>query len=156
MKLSNDIIKEEQYDGFYAVSTNIEGDISKIIAVNKRRWQIEECFRILKTEFKSRPVYVSRQDSIKAHFLTCYIALLVYRVLEHKLDYKYTINEIIETLRNMNVLDIEGHGYVPTYTRTDLTDDLHEMVDFHTDKQIIKKAQMRSIIKQSKDSKKLR
>ena len=150
------IAKEEQYDGFYAVSTNIEGNISKIIAINKRRWQIEECFRILKTEFKSRPVYVSRQDSIKAHFLTCYIALLVYRVMENKLKYKYTINEITETLRNMNVLDIEGHGYVPTYTRTDLTDDLHEMVDFHTDKQIIKKAQMRSIIKQSKDIKKLR
>ena len=82
--------------------------------------------------------------------------MLVYRVLENKLNYKYTIREIIETLRNMNVLDIEGHGYVPTYTRTDLSDDLHEMVDFHTDKQIIKKAQMRSIIKQSKDIKKLR
>lgn len=144
------IEKEQMYDGFYAVVTDLDDDPEKIIAINKRRWQIEECFRIMKTEFKTRPVYLSRSDSIKAHFLTCFLALLVYRILENKLSNKYTVEQIVETLRNMNLTELEGHGYIPSYTRTDITDDLHELFGFRTDMQILKKAKLRSIIKDTK------
>ena len=92
------IREEEQYDGFYAVVTNLEGDISEILNINKRRWEIEENFRIMKSEFEARPVYVKRDDRIKAHFLTCYISLLVYRLLEQKIKGRYTCEEIIQTL----------------------------------------------------------
>ena len=74
------IQKEEMYDGFYAVITNLEGDVSEIIRINKQRWEIEENFRIMKTEFEARPIYVRRENRIKAHFMTCYISLLLYRL----------------------------------------------------------------------------
>ena len=149
--LNQDKIDEEaMYDGYYAVVTDIEDDPIQIIEINKRRWQIEECFRIMKTDFSARPVFVSCEDCIKAHFLICFIALLVYRLLENKLEKKYTCEQILSTLRNMRVVDIEGHGYIPAYTRTDLTDLLHDTFGFHTDTQIIKKKKMRSIIKQTK------
>ena len=150
------IENEQQYDGFYGVVTNLEGDVKDIIAINKQRWQIEECFRIMKTEFKARPVYLSRQDAIKSHFLTCFMALLVYRLLENKLDNKYTVSQIVETLRNMNVLDMEGLGYIPAYTRSDITDSLHDLVNYRLDNQIIKKAKMKSIIHESKKKDTLR
>lgn len=153
-ELDQDAIKKEaMYDGFYAVTTDIEGDISEIIAINKRRWQIEECFRIMKTDFEARPIYVRREDCIQVHFLICFIALLIYRILESKLKNEYTVEQILETLKNMNVCAIEGYGYIPAYTRTELTDKLHELFGFRTDTQIIKKAKMRSIIKQSKQRK---
>ena len=145
------IDKEAMYDGFYAVATNIEGDVSEIIAVNKRRWQIEECFRIMKTEFEARPVYLRLEDRIKAHFLICFIALVIYRIMEAKLENKYTVEQILATLKSMNVCAVDGFGYIPTYTRTELTDELHKLFGFRTDTQIIKKAKMRSIIKQSKE-----
>lgn len=145
------ITNEAMYDGFYAVTTDIEGDVGTIISINKRRWQIEECFRIMKTDFKARPVYVRLEDCIKAHFLTCFISLLVYRNLEAKLDYKYTINEIISTLKEMRVCAIEAYGYIPTYKRTELTDKLHDLFGYRTDSQIIKKSKMRNIIHQSKN-----
>ena len=150
------IEQEKMYDGFYAVSTNADEDIEEIIKVNKNRWMIEECFRIMKTDFSARPVYLGREDRIKAHFLICFSALLVYRLLEKTLDSKYTIDKTIDTIRNMNVLEIEGYGYIPTYTRSDITDDLHKKFNFETDREIIKKAKMRSIIKQTKDTKTLR
>ena len=145
------IENEAKFDGFYAVTTDIEGDVGEIIAINKRRWQIEECFRIMKTEFDARPVYVSREDSIKAHFLICFTSLLVYRLLETKLSNQYTVRETRETLKHMNVSLIEDAGYMPTYKRTDLTDVLHDTFGFRTDTRIIKKAKMRSIIKQTKE-----
>lgn len=144
------IAEEEQYDGFYAVVTDIEGDVRDIIAINKRRWQIEECFEIMKTDFEARPVYLSREDRIKAHFLTCFLALLVYRILENKLEKKYTTDEILSTIRSMNVVNLEDYGYVPAYTRTDLSTDLHNIFGFRTDMQIIRKSTMRSIIRQTK------
>lgn len=147
----NIINKEEMYDGFYAVTTDLDADVSEIIKINKRRWEIEECFRIMKTDFEARPVYLQREDRIKAHFLTCFLALLVYRLLEKKLNNEYTVNQIINTLRNMNVTKIEEYGYIPSYTRTELTDKLHELVNFRTDTQIIKKSKMRNIIKLSKE-----
>ncbi len=142
---------ETQYDGFYAVTTDLDGDVSDIIKINQRRWEIEECFRIMKTEFKARPVYLQREDRIKAHFLTCFISLLIYRILESKLDNKFTTENIIDTLRGMEVCNIDAYGYIPTYKRTELTDQLHQLFPFRTDTQIIKKAKMRSIIKASKE-----
>lgn len=142
---------EEKYDGFYAVITNLEGDISGILKINRQRWEIEENFRIMKTDFEARPVYVRREDRIKAHFLTCYISLLVYRLLEKKIGNSYTCNEILSTLRSMQVtLLSKESGYIPSYKRTDLTDDLHKAFGFRTDYEFISKSAMRSIIKSTK------
>ena len=148
------ISEEEIYDGFYAVITNLEGDVEEILRINKQRWEIEENFRIMKTDFEARPVYVRRDDRIKAHFLICFISLLIYRLLENKLNKKYTCEEILSTLRNMNMtLLSKESGYIPSYTRTKLTDDLHRIFDFRTDYEFISKSEMRSIIKLSKTSK---
>lgn len=154
LEIDNDrIAEEERYDGFYAVITNLEGDISEIIKVNKQRWEIEENFRIMKTDFEARPVYVRREDRIKAHFLVCFISLLLYRLLEKKLPKKYTCEEILSTLRTMQVtLLSKDSGYIPSYKRTNLTDDLHKTFGFHTDYEFIPKAAMRSIIKDTKTS----
>ena len=156
-ELNQEIIDQEaMYDGFYAVTTDLDGDVSEIIAINQRRWQIEECFRIMKTDFEARPVYVRLEECIKAHFLTCFLALLVYRLLEKKLENKYKVETTLDTLRQMNVCELEGYGYIPTYKRTDLTDELHNLFGFRTDTQIIKKTKMRNIIKCSKMRDKLR
>jgi len=144
------IAKEEAFDGFYAVCTNLEDDVSAIISVNRRRWEIEECFRIMKSEFKARPVYLSRDDRIEAHFMTCFISLVIYRLLEKKLNGKYTCQEIIGGLRDMNFFKIKGEGYVPAYTRTDFTDDLHEAFGFRTDYQIVNTSKMKRIFKSTK------
>lgn len=146
------IAREALYDGFYAVITNLEGDVSEIIKINKQRWEIEENFRILKTEFEARPVYVRRDDRIKAHFMTCYISLLIYRLLEKKIGEHYTTKQIIETLREMKLTLLNtANGYVPSYTRTEITDSLHKFFGFRTDYEFIKKSTMRSIIKQTKE-----
>jgi transposase len=144
------ISKEEAFDGFYAVCTNLEDDASAIIRVNKRRWEIEECFRIMKSEFKARPVYLSRDDRIEAHFMTCFISLVIYRLLEKKLNGKYTCQEITDGLREMDFLEVKGDGYIPTYTRTDFTDDLHEAFGFRTDYQIVSSAQMKKIFRSTR------
>lgn len=144
------IMKEEGFDGFYAVCTNLEDDATEIIKVNHRRWEIEECFRIMKSEFKARPVYLSNDDRIEAHFMTCFISLIIYRLLEKKLDEKYTCNEIISGLKAMDLKEVKGEGYIPTYTRTDFTDDLHEVFGFNTDYQITKMADMKKIFKATK------
>ena len=144
------IADEEKYDGFYAVCTNLDDSVSSIVKANKRRWEIEECFRIMKTDFEARPVYLKRQDRILAHFITCFIALIVYRYIEKKLDNKYTIDQIIPTLQEMDFMKYEGKGYQPTYTRTALTDDLHDAFGFCTSKQIVPIAKMRNIISNTK------
>ena len=138
-QLDEERIREEaMYDGFYAVVTNLEGDVREIININKRHWEIEENFRIMKTEFEARPVYVRREDSIKAHFLTCYISLLVYRLLEKKLLEEFTCSEILKTLREMNMtLLSKDSGYIPSYKRTKLTDALHTAFGFRTDYEFI-------------------
>ena len=145
------VAKEEIYDGFYAVITNLEGDVDEIIKINKQRWEIEENFRIMKTEFEARPVYVRRDDRIKAHFMTCFISLLLYRLLEQKIGCRYTAEQIIETLRSMKLTLLNtANGYVPAYTRTEITDTLHKNFSFRTDYEFIKKSTMRSIIKETK------
>lgn len=147
----NEIAKEEQYDGFYGVCTNLEDDASEIIKVNQRRWEIEESFRIMKSEFKARPVYLSRDDRITAHFTTCFLSLVLLRFLEKRLEEKYSSSKIIDCLREMNFMESIGNGYVPTYTRTDLTDDLHDKFGFRTDYQIITNPSLKKIFKKIKE-----
>ena len=144
------IENEAKYDGLYAVCTNLEDDVESIIEANRRRWEIEESFRIMKTDFKSRPVYHSRDEMIKAHFLTCYLALVLYRYLEKKLDEKYTSTDIIETLREMNLKMENEDSYSPNYIRTDLTDDLHDKFGFRTDFEITKIKNIKKFLKQTK------
>lgn len=144
------IQEEMQYDGFYAVCTNLEESAATISKINHRRWEIEECFRIMKSEFKARPVYLSKDERIKAHFITCFLALLFYRLLEGKTGGDYTCEEMIGTLRSMRFQKIEQEGYVPTYTRSDLTDRLHETFGFHTDYEIVTEKRMKKIFKQTK------
>lgn len=145
------IIEEARYDGLYAVCTDLlEDDISEILKVSEGRWKIEECFRIMKTDFSARPVYVQRSDRIKAHFLICFIALLCYRLLEKKLGGKYTCSEILNALRELNFADIENQGFMPLYKREKITDALHETCGFRTDFQFITKQKMKEIQKLSK------
>jgi len=157
------IEREEQFDGFYAVCTNLDDDPEVIVNVNRGRWEIEESFRIMKTEFEARPVYLKRDDRIKAHFLTCYISLLIYRILElrlnedsraeassHALHRKYTSSHIISTLRDMYMTKIGNDGYIPSYTRTELTDILHEQAGFRTDFQLISPKRMQGLCRRSK------
>ena len=147
----NKIQEEAQYDGFYALSTNLtDEEPSEIVAANHQRWQIEQCFRTMKSEFRSRPVYVRLEDHIKAHFLTCFLSLVLYKYLEKKLKKHYSCENLIPTLRNMNVREIVGEGYIPIYTRTDITDDLHESFGFRTDYGITTKKNMKKIKTASK------
>lgn len=145
------IREESRYDGLYAVCTDLlDDEVGDILKVSEGRWQIEECFRIMKTDFSARPVYVQREDRIKAHFLICFLALLIYRLLEKKLGSKYTCEEILKTLKEMNFINLEEQGFVPTYSRERITDALHEACGFRTDYQFITKSKMKEIQKQSK------
>ena len=147
------IAQEARFDGFYALCTDLDDHAPAIIKLNGGRWIIENAFRIFKTDFEVRPVYVRRDDRIKAHFLTCFLALLIYKYLEKKVNrggMHFTTDEIVDTLRGMDFLSIPGEGYIPTYTRTDLTNNLHGSAGFRTDTQIVTKQMMRSIIAQTK------
>lgn len=146
--IDNDtILQEEAFDGFYGVCTSLEDSISEIIKVNHRRWEIEECFRIMKSEFKARPVFLKNDDRIEAHFITCFISLIIYRLLEKRLGEKFTCREMVSGLKDMNFFEVKGEGYVPTYTRTDFTDTLHETFGFRTDYQIVSTQNMKKIFK---------
>lgn len=145
------IAEEEKYDGLYAICTDLLDDNpSEIINVSEGRWQIEACFRTMKTDFSARPTYVQRDDRIKAHFLTCFLSLLIFRILEKKLDSKYTCEELLYTLKSMNFANIESQGFMPLYSREKITDDLHEVCGFRTDYQFITKQKMKNIQKLSK------
>ena len=145
------IESETQFDGLYAVCTDLlDDDVSEILKVSEGRWQIEECFRIMKTDFSARPVYLHNDNRIKAHFLICFLALLIYRILEKKTEYRYTCTEILDTLKTMNFANIQEQGFVPLYKRTKITDTLHEVCGFRTDFEFITKSQMKTIQKKSK------
>ena len=147
------IDQEARFDGFYALCTDLEDPAPDVIRLNGGRWIIENGFRIMKTDFDARPVYVRRDDRIKAHFLTCFLALLLYKYLEKKVNRggkHFTTEDIVDTLRSMDFLSNDEEGYNPTYTRTDLTDNLHGSAGFRTDTQIVTKQKMRSIIAQTK------
>ena len=142
---------ESIYDGYYAVCTDlVDDDVKDILAVSEGRWEIEESFRIMKTDFEAQPVFVRREDRIKAHFLVCYMALLLFRLMEKKLNSTYTSSQIIDSLREYRLLRISGRGYIPEYTRTDLTDRMHEVFRFRTDTEIVPSSVMRNIIKNTK------
>ena len=150
--INQSVIDEEaKYDGLYAVCTNLEDDVEDIVKINHKRWEIEESFRIMKSEFKARPVYLSRDDRITAHFTTCFLSLVLLRFLEKRLEEKYSSSKIIDCLREMNFMESIGNGYIPTYTRTDLTDDLHDKFGFRTDYQIITNPSLKKIFKKIKE-----
>ncbi|WP_373219568.1 IS1634 family transposase [Ruminococcus sp. 5_1_39BFAA] len=147
----NKISEEAQYDGFYAVCTDLlDDEVGDILKVSEGRWQIEECFRIMKTDFSARPVYLQDENRIKAHFLICFLALMVYRFLERKLNSKYTCENLLDTLKAMNFAEIQEQGFIPLYKREAITDDLHEVCGFRTDYQFITKSKMKTIQKKSK------
>ena len=151
------IEQEERFDGFYGICTDLEDNAAEIIKMNGGRWIIEDCFRITKTEFEARPVFLQRDDRIKAHFLTCFLALLLYKYLEKKVNRggkHFSPAQIIDTLKDMNFIAVSGEGYIPTYTRGDLTNNLHGSAGFRTDTQIVSKQRMKSIIVESKKSSK--
>lgn len=146
------IAEEERYDGLYAICTDLlDDDVADILKVSEGRWQIEDCFRTMKTDFSARPVYVRREDRIQAHFLTCFLALLIIRLLKRELGDICTCEELLAKLKTMNFADIEEQGFMPLYKRDKLTDALHEICGFRTDYQFITKQAMKSIQKQSKN-----
>lgn len=150
-EIDQDIIaKEEKYDGFYAVCTNLDEDPWTIAKINHDRWEIEESFRIMKSEFEARPVFLQRDDRIEAHFLTCFVSLMIYRILEKQMGENYTCEEIIKTLRSMDMREVKDEGYIPCYTRTELTDALHENSGFRTDYELLTRKSMAGVIRRSK------
>ena len=128
---------EEKYDGYYAVATNLDDDTKAILDINSKRYKIEDCFRILKTNFSARPVYLRTRSRIIAHFLTCYTALLIYRLLENKLDEygtHFTTEEILETLRNMGVMNVQDVIYTSTYSSSQVCTALNGVFGLGLDK----------------------
>lgn len=153
--LDTDKIENEAlYDGLYAVTTDLlDDDVKDILKVSEGRWEIEECFRIMKTDFEARPVYLQDETRIKAHFLICFLSLVIYRYLEKSLGSIYTCETLLDKLKTMNFADVQEQGFMPLYTRDKLTDTLHSVCGFETDFQFITKSQMKTIQKKSKGRK---
>ncbi|MDR1319812.1 MAG: IS1634 family transposase [Gracilibacteraceae bacterium] len=131
------IDEEEKYDGYYAVATNLEDDAKDILEINSKRYKIEDCFRVLKTNFRARPVYHRNKNRIVAHFMICYTALLIYRLLECELDRcgaHFTTENILETLRNMNVMNVGDMYYAATYKGSQVCTALNGVYDLGLDK----------------------
>ncbi len=141
---------EAQFDGLYAlcVPEEMEGSVEDILKISKGRWEIEESFRIMKSEFKARPVFLRLDDRIKAHFVICYLSLLVYRILEkQKLKEKFTTDEIISTLKQMQTNIIEGIGYKQLYAKSNITTALNDNYSFNLDQEFIGIKNMKKFIK---------
>ena len=131
------IDREEKYDGFYAVATNLDDDAKTILGISQNRYKIEDCFRIMKTNFSSRPVYHRNADRITAHFMICYTALLIYRILEKLLadkNYRFSVSNIIETMQNMNVSNIQDLCYMSNYTCSQVCTALNEVTGLELNK----------------------
>lgn len=146
------IKKEEIFDGFYAIATNLdaEDEAKKIIEINSQRYKIEDCFRVLKTNFKARPVNHQKDDRIIAHFMTCYTALLIQRIMEVKLNQEgkhFTTEEIIENLKNMNVVNNHDLYYQATYTSSKICDALNETFGLELDKEYYQPKELNKKIK---------
>lgn len=139
-------LKEEAlYDGMYAVATDLlDDDVKDILKVSEGRWEIEECFRIMKTDFEARPVFLHDDVRIKAHFLICFLSLVIYRYLERGVGYSFTCETILDKLKTINFADVQEQGFIPLYTRDKLTDALHEICGFDTDFKFITKSKMRN------------
>ena len=147
------IKKEQAFDGFYGICTDLEASPLELIKINKNRWEIERCFREMKTEFQARPVYVRREDRIKSHFLVCFLALLVFRLLKQAIP-GYSSYELVKTLRKFNLAEISTGDYIPIFKRTDLTDKIHERFSFRLDRELITQKYFEKIYKQTKKEKK--
>lgn len=146
------IAEEEKYDGVYAICTDLlDDDVTDILNVSEGRWQIEDCFRTMKTDFEARPAYLSREDRIKAHFLTCFLGLLHFRLLQRSLKGTYTTEQLLQALKDIRFADIEEQGFMPVYERQKITDELHEACGFRTDYQFLTKRKMKEIQKKSKN-----
>jgi len=133
----NMIQEEEKYDGFYAIATNLDDDVQTIINISSQRYKIEDCFRIMKTNFSARPVYHRNHSRIIAHFMICYTALLIYRLLQAKLDKNkthFSIDNILDTLKNMEVTNIDDMCYKSTYTGSQVLTALNAVFDLGLDK----------------------
>lgn len=144
------IAEEEKYDGYYAIATNLTDDAAEIIRISSGRYKIEECFRILKTDFSSRPVFHYTKQRIIAHFMICYTALLIYRLLEKKLDdlgVHFTVNNIKDTLLNMNVVNLEDMCYMSTYTCSQVCTALSAAFDLRLDKKYYQPKELNKKIK---------
>lgn len=147
------IKNEELFDGFYGICTDLEASPLELIKINKSRWEIERCFREMKTEFQARPVYLKREDRIKSHFLVCFLALLVFRLLKQKVS-GYSSEKLTATLRKLKLTEISPGDYIPIFKRSDLTDQLHEEFGFRLDRELIPQKNLKKIIKQTKKEKK--
>lgn len=142
---------EEKYDGFYAIATNLlEDDPKDIIEINSQRYKIEDCFRVLKTNFDARPVHHRLDKRIVAHFMICYTALLIYRLLEKQLKdkkYDFTINEILTTLKNMNVSNRDGLFYEAEFTSSKVCTALNDLFNFGLDKKYYQNSELTKLVK---------
>ncbi len=141
-------LNEEKYNGLYGITTNLINDTETIIKVMKGRWEIEESFRIMKDDFDSGTVYLSREDRIKGHFITCFLSLFIYRYLEHQLNDKYTVHEIVSKLQEMKMLEHKGKGYEPVQDRNNLTDDLHRFLGLNMDTEIVSYKKIKKILEE--------
>lgn len=143
------IAEDMKYDGFYAVATDLEDeDLSLIIKANRQRWEIEESFEIMKSELKTRPMHVKRKDAINGHLLICFIALLVYRILEKEyLKEKYTCREIIDTLRGLNITHLGGNNYIPSFKRTEMIDELAEIFGFQPSREVLTQKYLKKFLR---------
>lgn len=131
------IDEEEKYDGYYAVATNLDDPAKEIIRISSQRYKIEDCFRVMKTNFSARPVYHQKRERIIAHFMICYTALLIYRLLEKKLDQQgthFTVENIVETPKNMEVANIEDMCYMSTYICSQVCTALNAAFDLGLDR----------------------
>lgn len=144
------IDEEEKYDGFYAVATNLDDSAKNILEVSANRYKIEDCFRLMKTNFSARPVFHQKRERIIAHFMICYTALLIYRLLEKKLDTygtHFTVDNIIETLNSMNVANIEDMCYMSTYTGSEICTSLNAVTGLELDKKYYQPKELNKKIK---------
>lgn len=144
------IDKEEMYDGYYAVATNLDDDVQTILNISENRYKIEDCFRILKTNFLARPAYHQNRERIIAHFMICYTALLIYRLLESKLDQygtHFTTDNILNTLQNMSVLNVKDSLYAATYRASQVCTALNGLFDLGLDKKFYQPKELNKKLK---------
>lgn len=135
---------EARFDGFNALATGLDDDPCTIIRVNSWRWEIEECFRVEKSDLDMRPVYVRAPQRIAAHFFICFIALLVLKIMQKQLDGQFPIGQIRKTLSEMNLTKLEGIGYIPSFNNTPLTTAIQEAAKIHINRQINTLARLRA------------
>ena len=144
------IHEEEKYDGFYAVATNLDDSAKDILAVAQNRYKIEDCFRIMKTNFDARPVFLRKPERIRAHFLICYTALLIYRLMECKLDDNLThvtTSNLIKTLRNMNVVNMDDMYYKSIYSGSQALDALERCFELQLNRKYYRPSDLNKIVK---------